>query len=70
MRVNSEGIKREDLAMTLRDHHRVRMARRIDACLICRRPRVNEAGLCDVCYGMIEGVELELATCWMRGTIP
>lgn len=70
MRLNSEGIRRDELAFTLKNRTKVLGARRIDACLLCRRPRVNEAGLCDVCYGTLDGEELELATCWLRGTLP
>ncbi|AIE88140.1 hypothetical protein [Fimbriimonas ginsengisoli] len=70
MRLNSEGIRRDELAFTLRNRYKVQSARRIDACLLCRRPHVNEAALCDVCYSTLEGEELELATCWLRGTAP
>lgn len=45
-------------------------ARRIDACMLCRRPHVNEAGLCDVCYSSLEGEELDMVTAWMRGSEP
>jgi hypothetical protein len=69
-RLNSEGIRRQDLSFTLKNPLKVRDARRIDACLLCRRPRVNEAGLCDVCYASLEDDELYLATCWLRGTAP
>lgn len=69
-RLNSEGIPRADLKHALRNRRQVSEARRIDSCLLCRRPRVNEAGLCDVCYSSLEGVELEMATAWLRGSEP
>jgi hypothetical protein len=61
-RLNSEGILRRDLPFALKNRRMVTDARRIDSCLLCRRPHVNEAALCDVCYAMLEGEELELAT--------
>lgn len=69
-RHNSEGILRKDLKIALRDRRQVLTARRIDSCLLCRRPRVNESGLCDVCYGMLEGEELDLACRWLSGEGP
>jgi hypothetical protein len=68
--MNSEGIPRRRLAVALKDRGQVADARRIDSCLLCRRPRVNEAGLCDVCYGMLDGEELKLATRWLSGEGP
>lgn len=69
-RVNSEGIRRVDLRLALRTRRMVAEARRVDTCLLCRRHKVNEAGLCDVCYSTLEGDELELAVAWMRGVGP
>lgn len=69
-RHNSEGIPREKLSLALRDRKAVHEARRIDSCLLCRSPRVCEAGLCDACYGMLEGGELELAQRWLAGVGP
>lgn len=69
-RLNSEGIPRHTLAIALRDRKKVADARRIDACMLCRRGRVNEAGLCDVCYGMLDGEELRLAGRWLTGEGP
>lgn len=69
-RLNSEGIRREDLANALRDRRQVHEARRIDSCLLCRRPDVNEAGLCEVCYVLLSSEEADLAEAWLRGTAP
>lgn len=64
-RLNPEGIPRDQLIFTLKQPRRVRDARRIDACLLCRRSRVNEAGICEVCYAMLDGEELQLVNRWM-----
>lgn len=69
-RLNNEGIPRESLILAMRDRRTVATARRIDTCLLCRRPRVNEAGLCEVCYGALDGDELRLATRWLQGVGP
>ena len=69
-RFNSEGILRNELIVTLRDRRKVADARRIDACLLCRRNRVNESGLCDFCYGTLDGEELKLAMRWLAGVGP
>ena len=45
-------------------------ARKINSCLLCRRIGVNETGLCEVCYGMLDGEELRLATKWLTGEGP
>jgi hypothetical protein len=69
-RLNSEGIPREELMLALRTPRLVKEARRIDSCLLCRNPRVNEAGLCDVCYGMLDGAEARLVGRWLSGEGP
>ena len=69
-RLNSEGILRDDLAFALTVPGKVAAARRRDACLLCRRPRVNEAGLCDVCTSGLEGREATLVNRWMTGQGP
>jgi hypothetical protein len=69
-RLNSEGIPRHQLTLFLRDRKQVATARRIDRCLLCRRERVNDAGLCDVCYSMLDGDELRLAGRWLTGEGP
>jgi len=45
-------------------------ARKINACLLCRRGGVNEAGLCDVCYGQLNEDEQPLAHRWLTGVGP
>jgi hypothetical protein len=69
-RLNSEGILRKDLMWALAQRRIVVTARRIDACLLCRRNRVNEAGLCEVCNASLTEEEHELVEKWMRGTGP
>jgi len=69
-RENPEGIKRNELTFALRTRRFVSEARRINKCMLCRRTRVNEAGLCEVCYATLEGEELNLALAWLRGTPP
>ena len=70
MRLNSEGIPREHLLIALRDRRVVQAARYINSCLLCRRREVNEAGLCEVCWGMLEGEEIRMGERWMRGEGP
>ena len=63
-RLNPEGIPRKQLSFVLSQSRRVYEARRIDSCLLCRHPKVNDAGLCELCYSMLDGEELQLATRW------
>jgi len=69
-RVNSEGILRRELTLALQTRSAVKNARTIDSCLLCRRGRVNPAGLCEVCYSLLDGPELRLATRWLSGEGP
>ena len=69
-RLNPEGIPRKQLAFVLTQPRRVLEARRIDACLLCRREGVNAAALCEVCYAMLDGEEQSLATRWTSGGGP
>ena len=69
-RLNSEGYPRHQLLQVMRERRIVMDARRIDACLLCRRNKVNESGLCEVCYGMLDGEELRLAERWRSGVGP
>lgn len=69
-RFNSEGIPRRRLSIALRTRRVVLTARRIDSCLLCKRPEVNEAGVCAVCYAILNDEELGLAERWMRGQGP
>lgn len=69
-RWNSEGILREMLVVALKDRDMVLTARRVDTCMLCRRKKVNEAGICEVCYGSLDGPELTLAVRWRSGVGP
>ena len=69
-RLNGEGIPRRHLSLALKDKKQVATARRINSCLLCRRIGVNEAGICEVCYAMLDGDELRLATLWLQGVGP
>lgn len=69
-RLNGEGIPRHHLLLALKNRKVVLDARRIDACLLCRNRRVNEAGLCDSCYAVLDGEELRLVNRWMAGVGP
>lgn len=69
-RLNPEGIPRDQLLFVLGQPRRVREARRIDRCLLCRGARVNDAGLCELCYSMLDGDEQRLATRWTTGGAP
>jgi hypothetical protein len=69
-RLNSEGIVRTDLAWALGQRRLVHTARRLNSCMLCKRSGVNEAGICDVCYAVVNEEELALAEKWMRGTGP
>lgn len=48
----------------------VMFARETDACLLCRRSNVNEAGLCLMCYSTLDTPEIQLAVRWMTGVGP
>ena len=69
-RLNSEGIPRYMLAVALKDRRQVLEARRFDICMLCRRDRVNECGLCEVCYSGLDGEEFRLAARWLSGVGP
>ncbi len=70
MRYNSEGIRREELAWALTQRHIVAGFRRIDRCMLCRNPHVNEAALCPVCTAMLNDEELRQVERWMNGIAP
>lgn len=70
MRFNAEGIRREDVLLTLGDRRQVLNARKINACLLCRRSGVNEAGVCPVCWALFDEKELELSLKWTVGVLP
>lgn len=69
-RLNSEGIRRQDLLWALGQVKVVMTARRIDSCLLCRRRGVDESGLCNVCGSALSDEEQSLVESWRRGTGP
>jgi hypothetical protein len=69
-RLNSEGIPRYQLTVALKDRHQVMRARRFDICMLCRRQRVNDSGLCEICYSSLDGEEFRLAASWISGVGP
>lgn len=69
-RLNSEALPRHKLLFALRDETTVRMARRINRCILCRRADTNEAGLCPVCWSLLTDEELAAASRWTIGVAP
>ena len=69
-RINSEGIPRYQLPVALRDRRQVLEARKVDTCMLCRRHRVLECGLCEMCYSGLDGEEFKLASKWLSGAGP
>ncbi len=69
-RVNSQGIPLEDLKYVLLHARFVHKARRVNRCLLCCEPNVNEAGLCDACYTQLPEAEAKLAERWIAGVEP
>ena len=70
MRVNDEGIRRDELPFYLTRADLIARARAMDACLLCRRPRVNEAALCLVCWSSLDEDEVRQAARWTAGLEP
>lgn len=66
-RVNSTGLPRKDLLWALEQPRMVKLARQTDSCLLCRESRVNEAGLCRICYSLLDDREIALARRWLQG---
>lgn len=69
-RLNSEGLRRDQLKFALGQRRFVMTARRLNQCLLCKRDGVNEAGLCNVCYALIDDEETRLANRWLTGEGP
>lgn len=69
-RWNSEAMPRDQIAYALTRRDWVRVAVRTDACLICKGPKVNEAGICSVCVATLTDVEIQLVEKWMSGVGP
>jgi hypothetical protein len=70
MRWNPEGIRRDQLIWALTQAHIVPEYVKIDACMLCRANRVNDAGLCRMCYALLDGAEIKVAVRWMNGVAP
>ncbi|MCU0316394.1 MAG: hypothetical protein MUC92_07360 [Fimbriimonadaceae bacterium] len=69
-RLNSEGIDRSQLKYALTQERMVKEARRVNRCLLCAGPGVNEAGVCDGCSALLSGEEARLVELWMAGVKP
>jgi len=69
-RINDTGLRRNQLGWALTQAKIVGDARKRDSCLLCRSHRVNEAGVCVVCFSMLTDDELLLARRWLAGTGP
>ena len=69
-RVNAQGIPRRQLKWTLTQRRHVNKARSEDACLLCRADGVDESGLCNTCYSLLDEDELKIAERWLGGIGP
>ncbi|MBX3110500.1 MAG: hypothetical protein KF857_00700 [Fimbriimonadaceae bacterium] len=69
-RLSESGWPRHQLAWVLAQNKFVAEARRLDSCLLCRSPKVNEAGLCEGCYASLEPPDIDLAERWLAGAMP
>lgn len=58
------------LEWTLKQRRHVNKAIKENACLLCRAQNVNEAGLCDTCYALLDDKELKVAERWLAGVGP
>ena len=69
-RLNVEAIPRAHLIRALQEKLIVPVHRRIDKCLLCRRPGVNEAALCVACWALLGDDEMRQAERWLNGGSP
>jgi hypothetical protein len=69
-RLNSQGIPRKKLLWTLGQELIVKKAIKADSCLLCRANKVNEAGLCELCYSQLDDEELKAVDKWLSGVGP
>ncbi|MDI9641137.1 hypothetical protein QPK87_05595 [Kamptonema cortianum] len=69
-RDHPEGIPRDQLIWSLNQERIVRTAIRIDRCLLCREPGVNESGLCLLCFSYLTPDERPHAEMWTMGAMP
>lgn len=67
---NPEGLTRQQFLHALQTPALINAAIKRDRCLICCRTKVNEAGICDVCYAELSEKENELVVRWLRGAMP
>lgn len=69
-RWNSEGMPRHEILWALSQPRIVKKAIRESSCLICCNSKINEAGLCDICWATLDDQELNIATKWVAGSGP
>ncbi|MEZ5163598.1 MAG: hypothetical protein R2688_07560 [Fimbriimonadaceae bacterium] len=69
-RLNPEGVPRHQLTFFLTQARVVRSAVQRDCCLLCCDPKVNEAGLCHICFAYLTDEEYKLAEHWITGVMP
>lgn len=69
-RWNSESIPRSHILWALKTPRIVMGALKIDKCMICQGPKVNEAGICPICWAMLDEDELRQAEKWLNGSAP
>jgi hypothetical protein len=69
-RLNSEAIPRDKLMLALRNRRLVMEHRKLDKCLLCCSPDVNESALCIVCWSLLSDEEYKLGERWLCGVGP
>ncbi len=69
-RLHPQAVPREHLGWALTQERIVKRAVRDDLCMLCCAKRVNEAGLCDVCYSGLNATEFQEAEKWLTGARP
>lgn len=69
-RLNSEGIPRDQLGWALSQPSIVNHYRKLGKCMLCLRPGVNEAGVCEVCNTLLESPERDQVQRWIIGIGP
>ncbi|MBL8047933.1 MAG: hypothetical protein JNJ45_04555 [Chthonomonas sp.] len=69
-RWNFEGVPRRELKEALRRREIVNQYVRRNACMLCMREGVMACGLCEYCYAMLDGEELNAAVDWNTGFRP
>ncbi|MCE9559907.1 MAG: hypothetical protein K8R88_13280 [Armatimonadetes bacterium] len=69
-RWNAEGVHLKDLPYALSRVDIVSLYRNMNRCMLCMRVGVNEAGVCGVCYSMLDGEPLKAVLEWTMGKRP